>query len=599
MSNHLSSRSSVVLALGLLVLGLAACGQAEPTPVPQPTPKSQATVEATVRDDLATAIPTPPQLLPESVLLFPLCEPYFGEDELRFAEQIRQMELGFRTIDSGLVTSMPTESLMIAGDLNMVDVSLVVQHHMNDLDAFASNVADPEGCPDERTLRDAAQAAISQVVGQRTIDDALTAKRAEVQTDTHALLQKILDSYGAGIDITAVLLQEVKPPEQVLDAYQDVDRARQDKETTINQAEAYQSDILPRARGEAERLLQSAEALKQERIAKAEGEAARFVSILREYAKEEGEAFKGLYLESLESILPGISEFIVAAKVAASSSKSVFLYDHLLSSSSLISGPFQRAVLTQYDGAGGVITGRGLTAGLASPNSGSPFDSRLLYLDLPPMTLPDRDKQFLVVDVYTRYRITDEEKFSEKIGTFQRAEDRIGRIVASNLREEIAGRTREEIIGARVEKTTEGEVVYIATNTRQEILDNVLAAANGMTGPRGENFGVAIIDVRMKRVSFPEAAQEAIFNRMRAERARISTQFRADGAEQYARIRAAADRERAIILAEAQRRAEVIAGEGEARAIDIIIEALAEVPELSGYRKSLEAYKIARGLASN
>ncbi len=245
-------------------------------------------------------------------------------------EEIREMKLGFS--DEGGVSSgvLLQEAQMIAGDLNIVDVPLVVQYRIKDLEAFLFNVSDPgeqippgtrniePGSPEGRTLKDATEAALRLVVGQRTIDDVLTENKTQVQEDTLVLLQSILDSYGppgsagAGIEITAVLLQEVKAPEEVRAAFQDVNRARQDQETVINQAEAFKRDIIPRARGEAEKIIQSAEAFRRESIARAEGEAGRFLSILREYEKSKDVTRQRIYLEAMEDILPGISKFVVS-----------------------------------------------------------------------------------------------------------------------------------------------------------------------------------------------------------------------------------------------------------------------------------------------
>ena len=249
-----------------------------------------------------------------------------GTKNIESTEEIREMKLGFSAegvaVSSGVLLA---EAQMIAGDLNIVDVPLVVQYRIKDLQAFLFNVADPgEGIatrgdreiapdrPEGRTLKDATEAALRLVVGQRTIDDVLTENKTQVQEDTLSLLQEVLDSYNAGIEITAVLLQEVKAPSEVLAAFQDVNRARQDKETLINQAQAFERDIIPRARGEAERVLQGAEAFRRERIAKAEGEAGRFLAILREFEKAKDVTRQRLYLEAMEEILPGISKFVVS-----------------------------------------------------------------------------------------------------------------------------------------------------------------------------------------------------------------------------------------------------------------------------------------------
>ena len=252
----------------------------------------------------------------------------------------------------------------------------------------------------------------------------------------------------------------------------------------------------------------------------------------------------------------------------------------------------QLAVVTRFGDIRGINTSSGLKVKLPFVDQVNRFDKRLLRVDMQPDTLPDREKAFLVIDAYTRYRITDVRKFFEKLGNLDRAEDRIGRIVISGLREEIAKRTKEEIIGATVE-TGDGDEQRIVsgTNTRQEILDNVLAAADKTVKAPENDFGVEIQDVRIKRADFPEAAQQNIFARMRAERERISREFRAEGQEQRDTIEASANRERTILLAEADRSANLTRGEGEAQAIAIFAEALEQDPEFFAFQRSLEAYK--------
>ena len=251
----------------------------------------------------------------------------------------------------------------------------------------------------------------------------------------------------------------------------------------------------------------------------------------------------------------------------------------------------QLVVVTRFGDIRGINTSSGLKVKLPFVDQLNTFDKRLLRVDMQPDTLPDREKEFLVIDAYTRYRITDVRKFFEKLGNLDRAEDRIGRIVISGLREEIAKRTKEEIIGATVEETEDEQRIVIETGTRQEILDNVLAAADKTVKAPENDFGVEIKDVRIKRADFPEAAQQNIFARMRAERDRISKEFRAEGQEQRDIIEASANRERTIILAEANRSGNLARGEGEAEAIAIFAEALEQDPEFFAFQRSLEAYK--------
>ena len=256
----------------------------------------------------------------------------------------------------------------------------------------------------------------------------------------------------------------------------------------------------------------------------------------------------------------------------------------------------QLVVVTRFGQVRAVHTSPGLKIKTPFIDSVNTFDKRLLRVDVPPSTLPDKEKEFLVIDAYARYRITDVRKFFEKLETLERAEDRIGRIVISSLREQIGERIKEEIIGSRVEGP-EGEEIVIATNTRQEILDIVRAASDEAVKSPDNDFGVEVLDVRIKRAEFPLAAQQNIFARMRAERERISREFRAEGQEERDRIEASANRERTIILADAQRQAQLTRGEGEAEAIRIFAEALEQDPEFYAFQRSLEAYK--KFLATN
>ncbi len=236
-------------------------------------------------------------------------------------QEIRSMELGFRTIDPGppaRFQPVPVEALMITGDTNIVDVEMVVQYRVRDLDGFLFNVADPgdvsrqiRNRPDGRTLRDATEAALRQVVGSRTLDDALTVERAAIEGETMELLQQLLDIYSTGISIERVQLQIVKPPQPVEAAFLDVVSAREEKEQLINQARAYEADIIPKAQGEAEQMIREAEAYKETRIAQAEGDSARFLSILAEYSQARDVTRARLYLEAMERILPNIRKFVI------------------------------------------------------------------------------------------------------------------------------------------------------------------------------------------------------------------------------------------------------------------------------------------------
>ena len=166
--------------------------------------------------------------------------------------------------------------------------------------------------PEGRTLRDAAETSLRQVVGSRSIDDVLTVGKEQVQAETAIIMGRLLDSYGAGLDIISVLLQNVNPPEEVRAAFEDVVKAREDKDRLINLAEAYRNDQLPRAQGRAAQITESAEGFKQGRIARARGEAAGFKELLEGYENSKVVTRQRLYLEAMEEILPGITKIIIS-----------------------------------------------------------------------------------------------------------------------------------------------------------------------------------------------------------------------------------------------------------------------------------------------
>ena len=197
---------------------------------------------------------------------------------------------------------------MISGDTNIVDVQMLVQYNVKDVENFLFRVVDPGGT----VIKGAAESSLRLVVGQRDIDDVLTTEKEAVQFDTRVELQRLLDLYETGINITEVKLQNVRPPSQVQDAFDDVVRAREDKDRIVNLAQAYEADIMPRAEGEARRVLELAEPFKQAKVADATGQSERFLAVLTEYRKSKEVTRQRLYLEAMEEILPGITKYIIA-----------------------------------------------------------------------------------------------------------------------------------------------------------------------------------------------------------------------------------------------------------------------------------------------
>lgn len=249
-----------------------------------------------------------------------------GQRDVVQVTQTRTIELGFRSGSQGTLstTRVPVEAQMITGDENIVDIGAVVQYRITDIGNYLFRVDDPgdldrsvaNGRPDGRTLRDIAETALRQVVGSREIDDVLTGGREQIQEDTRLQMQTLLNFYDTGISVISVLLQNVNPPEEVRDAFEDVVRAQEEKQRLINLAEAYQADQLPRARGDAARITEAAEGFKQGRIALATGEAEGFRNLLEGYLNSKDVTRQRLYLEAMEEILPGTTKFVVTGEVA-------------------------------------------------------------------------------------------------------------------------------------------------------------------------------------------------------------------------------------------------------------------------------------------
>ena len=224
--------------------------------------------------------------------------------------KINRAEIGYRTlVDSqrgAFTRAVPDESLMLTGDENIIDVKFTVFWRIRDAGQFLFNIQAPE-----RTVKDAAESAMREVIGKTRLQSALAEERLLLAQQTHELTQSILEYYGAGIEITQVEPQDIAPPEAVIAAFRDVQAARADQERAKNEAEAYRNDIIPRARGAAERLVQEGTAYKEEVVAKAEGEAARFLSIYGEYAQNMDVVRRRMYLETMEAVLGGIDKVLI------------------------------------------------------------------------------------------------------------------------------------------------------------------------------------------------------------------------------------------------------------------------------------------------
>ena len=224
--------------------------------------------------------------------------------------EIRRVEVGFR---NDTKRKNPRESLMLTGDLNIIDLQFVVQYALNDPARFLfeNRFANVRA---EDVVKQVAETAMREVVGKNQIDFVLYEGRESVASETKQTMQDILDRYKTGIQVREVAVQNAQPPDQVQDAFEDAIRARKDRDRKVNEGKAYANDILPRAQGQMARLLEDAEAYRQSSIARANGDTERFLLVAEEYVKAPEVTRRRLYLETMEEVMARANKVLIDQK---------------------------------------------------------------------------------------------------------------------------------------------------------------------------------------------------------------------------------------------------------------------------------------------
>jgi modulator of FtsH protease HflK len=224
--------------------------------------------------------------------------------------QTNQIPVGFRGTPGGQNSrDVPQESLMLTGDENIVDVKYTVQWRIRDAGEFLFNIREPEA-----TVKIASESAVREIVGRTTLQAILTREREAVGQTSEDLLQSILDTYKAGVTVLDLQIQAAEPPKDVRDAFDDVQRANQDRERLINEANAYRNDIVPRAKGDAARMVQNAEAQKERLVKEAEGQASRFTAFYNTYVANKDITARRMYLETMQEVLGRADKVIMDNK---------------------------------------------------------------------------------------------------------------------------------------------------------------------------------------------------------------------------------------------------------------------------------------------
>jgi membrane protease subunit HflK len=234
-------------------------------------------------------------------------------EEVRLPKVTAQniIEIGFASARGG-GRDVPAESLMLTGDENIVVVGFVVRWRINDAQKYLFNIQRPD-----ETVKEVAESAMREVVGQSNIKPLITEARFQTEGAVQKLMQQVLDYYGAGITIEQVTMQKSEPPQQVIDAFRDVQAARADLERAQNEAQTYANRVVPEARGKAAQIQQSAEAYREQTVAEATGQTARFTKIYDEYKKAPEVTRRRMYLETMERLFGGTDKIIMDSGGAA------------------------------------------------------------------------------------------------------------------------------------------------------------------------------------------------------------------------------------------------------------------------------------------
>ena len=228
--------------------------------------------------------------------------------------RINRTEIGYRSGTPATGTTggapgsqdVPSESLMLTGDENIIDINVAVFWRINNAVDYLFNTRDPDNL-----VKAVAESSMREVIGRTPIQPALTQLRAQIENDVHRQTQQIMDRYNAGIEITQVQLQRVDPPDAVIESFRDVQRANTDAERMRNEAEAYRNDIVPRARGDAARVVAEGQGAKQAAIAQATGQSQQFDAVLKAYQAAKDVTLQRMYLDTMEAVLTHAEPLVI------------------------------------------------------------------------------------------------------------------------------------------------------------------------------------------------------------------------------------------------------------------------------------------------
>ena len=351
---------------------------------------------------------------------------------------------------------------MVTGDLNAALVEWVVQYRISDPVKFLFEVREPS-----ETLRYVSESVMREVVGDRTVDEVITIGRQEIETEALTKMQALSTKYAMGISIDQVQLKNINPPEPVQESFNEVNQAQQEKEKLINEARRDYNKVIPLAEGEKDQRIREADGYRLKRINEAEGDVARFSALLAEYSKAPEVTRRRIYIETLQDVMPGIrSKIIVDEQTAGilpllnldaqkessheqskSPSGGPGRRAYVLMSSIYTVSEVEQMIITQFGKpVGEPVTTAGLKVKVPFIQEVNPIDKRVLEWDGNPSDMPTKDKLYISVDLFARWRITDPLQYFLRLRDERSAQSRLDDILGSETRNAVAKHELIEII---------------------------------------------------------------------------------------------------------------------------------------------------------
>ena len=421
--------------------------------------------------------------------------------------QLKQ-EFGFATpgakdpFQSPLPRDEQRETQMVTGDLNAALVEWVVQYRISDPVKFLFEVREPR-----ETLRYVSESVMREVVGDRTVDEVITIGRQEIESEALTKMQALSTKYEMGISIDQVQLKNINPPKPVQESFNEVNQAQQEKEKLINEARRDYNKVIPLAEGEKDQRIREADGYRLKRINEAEGDAARFSALLAEYSKAPEVTSRRIYIETLQDVLPGIRSKIIIdeqtrsvlpflnfsdsrkgsqamsriSQIAVLAAIGVGTY--LLMSSIYTVSEVEQVIITQFGKPiGAPVTSAGLKFKVPFIQNVNAIDKRILEWDGSPSDMPTKDKLYISVDLYARWRITDPLQYFLRLRDERSAQSRLDDILGSEIRNAVAKHELIEIIRTTKDRVPLRDALLTATERAQDIGSLVPISKGTRTG---------------------------------------------------------------------------------------------------------------------